>query len=148
MKKRWLIPSAIIALLVLGIGGGTVMAQESEDEGDSPLTSFVARVAGILGLEEQVVQSAFDQAAQEVQEELLDRKLAHLVEQGIITPEQADEQREWYGARPDSLRSGFGSFGFKGHRGRWGGGWGHHGMFGRGSHGSMPPPPPPVDDSA
>lgn len=130
-KRRWMVAVAAVVALVVGLGGGTVLAQEGDPDGISPIQSLVSRVAGILGLDEQEVQYAFDQATREIQDEALQRKLAYLVESGKITQEQADEYAEWYGSRPESLgprfgRRGFGAFG--GFGGRHGRGWGGHGF--------------------
>ena len=120
-RKHWFITSLTVVVLVLGIGGGTVLAQEGSTNGDTPLKSFVSRVASILGLEEQQVQDAFQQAAKEIQDERVQRKLDLLVERGRLTQEQADEYKAWYDSRPEGLSPGFGSFGrhglFRGSRG-------------------------------
>ena len=129
-KGRWLVAAAAVVALVVGLGGGAVLAQEGDPDGSSPIQSFISRVAGILGLDEQEVQTAFDQAAREMQDEAVQRKLAYLVESGKITQEQADEYAEWYGSRPESLGPRFGKRGFGGFGGRHG-----HGRGGSSLHG-------------
>ena len=60
-RRRWFVVSLIVAVLALSVTGGAVLAQGSGgQDGDSPLKSFAARVAGILGLEETQVQDALD----------------------------------------------------------------------------------------
>lgn len=104
-KRHWLIGPLAVMALVLGLGSATVLAQESKSE-DSR-TGIIARVAAILGLEEQQVQDAFDQARQELRDErfeaMVGQRLEALVESGRITQEQADELGEWYASRPDSF---------------------------------------------
>lgn len=104
-KKHWLIGLLGVAALVLGLGSATVLAQESEGE-TSPLSIF-ARMANILGLDEQDVQDAYEQARQEMLneqfEERIGQQLDALVESGRITQEQADELRAWYAERPESF---------------------------------------------
>ena len=69
MKRRWLfVPLFLLALLALGVTAGATMADGDGGEGDSPVKSFVSRVADILGLEESEVQDVFNQAAGEVRE--------------------------------------------------------------------------------
>ncbi|MBI2164865.1 MAG: hypothetical protein HYU29_00450 [Chloroflexi bacterium] len=138
MKKRWLFVPLLVAALVLGITGGTVLAQGGGTSGDSPLKSFATRVAAILGLDEAKVQSAFNQAAKEMQDEALQQKLDRMVEQGRLTKEQADQTKQWYQSRPEALSPGspFGGHGF--FRGPMWGGRGWHGM---GFKGGTPPAP-------
>ena len=131
IKRRWLVTVAAMVVLVIGVGAGAAMAQTDETEGGSPIQGLISRVAGILGIEEQAVQDAFDQASKEIRDEVLGRKLAALVEGGRITQEQADEYAEWYKSAPDSLGPRFGGpgFGFRGHRhGRHWGGFGKRGF--------------------
>lgn len=104
-KKHWLIGLFALAALVLGLGSATVLAQESDAE--QSRLGIVARMAKILGLEEQQVQDAYDQARQETRDErfeaMVGQRLDALVESGRITQEQADDLREWYLSRPDSF---------------------------------------------
>ena len=120
MRKRyWFIGLVVLMAAVIGLGSATVLAQESD--GETSRLGLIARVANILGLEEQRVQDAFDQAGQELRdeqfEEMVGQRLEALVESGRITQEQADELREWYAERPDSFWLAGGSA-----RGRKGGG--------------------------
>ncbi len=104
-KKHWFIGLVVLMAAVIGLGSATVLAQESD--GETSRLGLIARVASILGLEEQQVQDAFDQARQELRdeqfEEMVGQRLDALVESGRITQEQADELREWYAERPDSF---------------------------------------------
>jgi len=126
-KRRWLYALILTGLLVIGITGGAVLAHGGGENGDSPVKSFASRVAGILGLNESQVQDAFDQARTEMQDEALQAKLDKMVESGRLTQEEADEYKEWYDSRPDTLTPGFG--GRKFHFGQgFGSRWFHHGM--------------------
>ena len=104
-KKHWFIGLVVLMAAVIGLGSATALAQESD--GETSRLGLIARVANILGLEEQQVQDAFDQARQELRdeqfEEMVGQRLDALVESGRITQEQADELREWYAERPDSF---------------------------------------------
>ena len=128
LRKRWIIASFLVGLLTVGVVGGAVLASEHED--GSPITSFAARVAGILSIDEAQVEDAFQQASKEMADERLQAKLDKQVEAGRITQEQADEYLEWYQSRPDDgigigPKSRFGRHGFF-KRGRgFRGGFGH-----------------------
>ena len=119
-RKRWFIASLTVVVLVLGIGGGTILAQESTSSDETGRQSIFSRVASILGIEEQQVEDAFQQAAQEIQDERVQQKLAMLVERGVLTQEQADEYKAWLDAQPEGLSPRFGL------QGRHGGGFYFH----------------------
>ena len=139
-KKHWLIGLLALTALVLGLGSATVLAQEST--GEQTRLGLFARMANILGLEEEQVQEAYEQARQEMRderfEEMVGQRLDALVESGRITQEQADELREWYASRPDSfwLASGM-DRGKHGHSKR-GHKFGERGYSSKGSAGLMP----------
>ena len=137
MRKRvFLIVGALAAALSVSIGAVAVIAQETASDTDTDKTkktiqSFVSRVAENLDVDEETVQAAFDQARDDMMEDLkaahraaLEEKLTAAVEGGAITQEQADEYLEWFDARPDDLGIGgskgrhHGGFGFGHHRGR------------------------------
>ena len=111
MKKK--IAAIAVAFAVLGVGliGGVVLADEAADAGKGK--GLIARVAEILGLEEQTVRDAFDQARGEIHDEALGKRLDAAVEKGVLTQEQADALQAWYDARPEDLPRMFGrGFGF------------------------------------
>ncbi|MBF8268120.1 MAG: hypothetical protein HW388_1628 [Dehalococcoidia bacterium] len=155
MKRRWLFITLLVGVLTLGIMGGTALAQEDGTGADTPLKSFAARVAGILGLPEAQVQDAMKQAATEMQDEAVQRKLDKLVEKGRLTLEQATEYKAWYDSRPDGMLPGFGGRGFgRGGMMRGGGHMGGGQMGGgqmgggHGWYGEVSPPIPTPDASA
>jgi hypothetical protein len=138
VKRHWIFVALLVGALALGITGGTVLAQETDASGTSPIKSFAARLAEKLGLQEAQVQDAMKQAAREMRDEGLKRKLDAAVAAGRITQAQADELYTWYQARPDVMGMGMGKgFGFRGHG--MGGHRGHHGMM-PGGMGYMQPP--------
>ena len=153
MPKRWVIAALVVGLLAVGAMGSVVLAQEEGVDGDSPLKSFVSRVAAILGLEEAQVRDAFDQAAREMRDDALRSKLDALVASGRMTRAQADEYIDWYASRPDSIGPGLGIAGPKGFGHRHGRGRGGHGIraFFKGLpapiDGTIDPAPGPEDTS-
>jgi len=98
MFKTWvfriLIPAVAVMVLFV-ITAGVVFAWNNNDVrgGDGDL---MARVARILGIDQQKLSDAFKQA----QTELRDEQLARLVKEGKLTQEQVDKLKAWEVARP------------------------------------------------
>lgn len=105
-----------VVLLAGILIGGVVLAQETGPVADPAghTQAFVARVAQILGLEEEGLTGAFTQAAQEM--------VQQAVEDGRITQEQAVQMLE----RVE--QGGFNSHGFRMDHG-WSGGDHHEGAL-------------------
>ncbi len=68
---------------------------------DGQQDTLLARVAEILGIDQQKLEDAFKQARQEQQEKMLDEWLKKLVDKGVLTEEQAKAYRDWAKARPE-----------------------------------------------
>src|SRR3990172_3289194 len=122
-RKRFVIIGLLAAVVLVGSLAGLALAQ-TVDRGQ-PRT-LLARVAAILGIDQQKVEDAFAQAQREMRDEALDSCLKNVVDQGKITQEQADQYKSWWQARPDTLLPGpLGRhFGFHGFRGGMKGGGG------------------------
>ncbi len=84
MKRLLMIAAAVavLGLATVAIGGTITSAQE----GDGPFGSILAKVADKLGVSEEELQTAFDEA----RDETIDEKVA----EGLITEEQAERLRE------------------------------------------------------
>ncbi len=124
MRKRWIIVSVVMAALAIALTGGAILAQ---DEGEDGSKSFAGRVAEILGLEEDTVADAMEQAKEEMRDEAIKAKLDALVEAGEMTQDDADAYLEWLESRPDvSFGGGFGrgGHGKRGFGRKHGWGWG------------------------
>ncbi|MFQ5997470.1 MAG: hypothetical protein ACE5KP_07605 [Dehalococcoidales bacterium] len=133
-KKMKVLVSVLVAILVLTVGGTTIaMAQEGEEPEpqDEELTEEVesnrllTRVAEILGIPEEELVEAFQQARQEMMAErwevAFNRLLEKAVAEGLLTPEEAEEIREWWAQKPEALDPGLlrHAFGFwNQHRGQ------------------------------
>ncbi|MFC1864631.1 hypothetical protein ACFLYG_02255 [Chloroflexota bacterium] len=143
-RKKFIIVGLLATVLLVGsISSGVAFAQ-TETGDASQSGTLLARVAEILGIDQQKVEDAFAQAQSEMRDEALDSYLQKLVDEGTITQEQADQYKAWQQARPDispelkewqearpdmPLPGPFGRFGDRGIRGgmKWGGGrcfWG------------------------
>jgi len=106
-KRMKIIISVVTAVLLLAIGATAVVAQE-----EPPTTQEVggkglpARVAEILCISETDLVNAFKQACQEMRDESFDQALDKAVENGSITEEEANEIREWWEQRPETVDRG------------------------------------------
>ena len=126
MKKRlsiMLVGTAVTVLAAVGVFAGVIAAQSNDDDGGRH--SFVERVASILGIDSESVESAFKQAKEELHTERVDAKFAELVESGTLTQEEADAIKAWQDAKPE-IEFNFGDKDGDGKRG-----WGRRG-FGKG----------------
>ncbi|MBI2847680.1 MAG: hypothetical protein HYX83_00740 [Chloroflexi bacterium] len=63
---------------------------------------LLANVANILGISEETLKNAIEQAQHEVQNEAFLKMLEKAVEKGIITQAEADQIKEWWQARPEA----------------------------------------------
>ena len=122
MGKKKVLLIALLAAAVLAVSiGGVVLAQEATAPSGNTL---LARVAVILGIDQQKVEDAFKQAAREQQSEALTNRLKALVEAGKMTQAEADQYKAWAESRPDvPFAPGFGGRGGM-MRGFGGGCWG------------------------
>ena len=128
MKKRlsiMLVGTAVTVLAAVGVFAGVIAAQSNDDDGGRH--SFVERVASILGIDSESVESAFKQAKEELHTERVDAKFAGLVESGTLTQEEADAIKAWQESKPE-IEFNFGGKDSDGDGKR---GWGGKG-FGKG----------------
>jgi hypothetical protein len=99
-NKKIIIVAAVVAVIAALSITGVALAQ-TDDSSDNPETTLLAKVATILGIDQQTVEDAFAQAQSEIQSEALDSRLADMVSQGTITQEEADQYKAWYESKPD-----------------------------------------------
>ena len=109
-KKVKVLVAGLVAVVLLTMGGATVMAQEgpapspeASAEEVSP-DDLLARVAEILGISQGELINAFTEAKQGMTAEAFSEALDKAVEEGIITQEEADEIEEWWGQKPEVLK--------------------------------------------
>ena len=119
MKRRLFLGLAAVAIMASGIAAGMAWTQVAHAQEETTTKGFAARLATILGLEEDVVQDAFKEARSDIQGERFQAKMDRLVENDRITQDEADAAIDWYEERPEGInasRRGSGS-GFYGQRG-------------------------------
>ena len=118
-RKMKVLVSVLVAVLLLMVGGTAIaMAQEEEEpapqeEELSPqaeANGLLARIAEILGVPEEDLIDAFTQARQEMMQErwegAFNQALDEAVAEGLLTPEEAEEIREWWEQKPEALGQG------------------------------------------
>ena len=108
-SKKFIVVALVAALVLVGSTAGVVLAQTgsggdsqtgvtlASDNASQPKT-LLARVAAILGIDQQKVEDAFTQARTEMRDEALQK----LVDEGKITQQQADQYKKWWQSRPDT----------------------------------------------
>lgn len=107
---------AVLGLSALGIGINTAMAasDNSTDQSSAVVSDndtdqasrrdlFVSKVAEKLGLDEETVAAAMDEARDEMRLEAMEERLQQAVEEGAITQDEADQILQWEQSRPDAL---------------------------------------------
>ncbi len=127
-NKRLILMAALAVALLAGTIGGVALAQD--EDGAAPLAedrqaACMDRVGAIyeantgVALDQEQLRNAFGEARAEMRAEALQNRLADLVEQGVITQEEADEYQTWFESKPDVSLGGpggrcFGGQGFGG----------------------------------
>jgi hypothetical protein len=100
-KKNIVIIGVIAAVVVAGSITGIAIAQTNTPPKPDPSKTLMGRAAAILGIDQQKLQSAFDQANRDMQNEALDNRLKSLVDQGKMTQDQADQYKKWWQSKPN-----------------------------------------------
>ena len=96
MKKKWIFIPMVVVLTTVSLVSGVVFAQEDSNVKKIKQT-LTGRVAIILGLEEKVVQAAFDQARKQIEDERIaeiEASIQKKLDGGDITKDEADKWRE------------------------------------------------------
>ncbi len=117
LRKRWFVVAASVALLAVGLVGGTVFAAGAPSNsigkalhqdygyddhrgGKGNNGAMMARVAEILGIEQDTLEAAFATALDERANVKFEERMAALVTDETLTQEQADAANTWFDERP------------------------------------------------
>ena len=106
LKKKRLVIALIAIAATVGITTGVVFAQDDNEDAAQP-ESILERVCEIyeantgVSIEPEALKDAFIEANQEMITEAVENRLDKLVEEGVITQEEADQLKEWWQAKPD-----------------------------------------------
>ncbi len=91
--------SVLLATTLLAVPSGIALAQDEQPK--PPQDALTARVAEILGIQQEALENAIAQAQQEQWLKALEARLNQMVEKGVITQEQAQSFLNWLKAKPD-----------------------------------------------
>lgn len=122
-SKKFIIVAVIVAVVLVGTVAGVALAQTSSGSTTTPAKTFAARVAAILGVDQQKVEDAFAKAKRDMSDEALTARLDALVKLGKITQQQADQYKSWWQSRPLGVAPGLGEKGPLGGRHLGGRAW-------------------------
>ena len=117
IRKRWFVVAASVALLAVGLVGGTVFAAGAPPQlignalpygydhddrwgGKGNAGAIMARVAEILGIEQDTLESAFATALDEKANTKFEERMAAWVTDETLTQEQSDAANTWFDERP------------------------------------------------
>ena len=108
-KKKPLVITLIAIAAAVGITTGVVFAQDEEEtQPGARHEALLERVCDIyedntgVAIEPEALKDAFVAAQGEMMAEAMESYLDKLVEEGVITQEEADQLKEWWEARPDT----------------------------------------------
>jgi hypothetical protein len=101
LEKIQKIVLATILVAVMLIASMPVIALAQEGATPERQGALIARVAEILGIDQQELENALKQAQTESREEALEARLQELIAEGTLTQEQANELKLWMEAKPD-----------------------------------------------
>jgi len=106
-KRKLLIGVLVATMALTGVLVGTVSA-DTEDNGNAR-DNLMARVAEILGIDQEEVEGAFTQANEEMRAERQEQmeaaradRIQGLIDEGVVTQEEVDEWEAWLESRPDN----------------------------------------------
>jgi hypothetical protein len=110
-SKKFIVAVVLVGVILVGsIGRMAVLANDSGDDSQAETRcgALLDRVCEIyeeqtgVAIDQEILKDAFVQAWDEMKSEALQNYLDKLVEEGVITQEEADEYLEWWQAKPDT----------------------------------------------
>ena len=118
VKKRWFVVVGAVALLSIGLVGGSVFAagvtgnapgggphyaagQDGYRHGKGDSSAVLARVAEIVGVEQDTLEAAFRTAVDEQAETRFNDRIDALVADETLTEDEGNAARTWFEDRPE-----------------------------------------------
>jgi transposase-like protein len=103
MKRKMTMFAVIAAVAVFALAGAAVASADGFGGASDAASSQWDRVAEILGMSPETLQSAIQQARSEERAARLEEHLTSAVEQGTITQDEANAISEWFNGKPEAL---------------------------------------------
>jgi len=128
-SKKFMIVALLTTVVLAGSIGGVALAQTENGDDCQPEARHSALLERVCEIYEentgeavnpQELQEAFAQAQSEIRDTALDNRLQHMVGQGRITQDEADQYKRWQDSKPD-VPARFGFHGLRGRPQHWGG---------------------------
>jgi hypothetical protein len=108
-RKKPLVITLIAIAAAVGITTGLVFADDEDaPQPEAQHEALLERVCEIyedntgVAIEPEALKDAFVAAQDEMRAEAMENYLDKLVEEGVITQEEADQLKEWWQSRPDT----------------------------------------------
>ena len=102
-KKLKIITAVMAGVVILALGGGALVMAADNTTTTTPTTqsnALFARAAAILGVTEQQLTDAFQQANTLAESQRIDQQLAQAVTKGTITQAESDAIKAWLAQKP------------------------------------------------
>ena len=103
MKRKMTMFAVIAAVAVFSLAGAVVASAGGFGGAGDAASSHWDRVAEILGISPETLQSAIQQAHSEERAARLEARLTTAVDQGIITQDEANAISDWVNGKPEAL---------------------------------------------
>ncbi len=118
IRKRWFVVVGAVALLSIGLVGGSVFAagatgnplgngwhdvsgHDGYRHGKGDSSAVLARVAEIVGVEQDTLRSAFKTAFDEQAETRFDDRIDALIADETLTEDEGNAAKTWFEDRPE-----------------------------------------------
>jgi hypothetical protein len=105
MKRKMTKFAVIAAVAVFSLAGTAIASAGGFGGAGDAASSQWDRVAEVLGISPETLQSAIQQARSEERAARLEEQLATAVDQGIITQDEANAITEWFSGKPEALNN-------------------------------------------
>jgi hypothetical protein len=107
-SKKFVLATALAAVVLVGSITGVVLAQNGDDsQPQARHGALLERVCAIyedntgVAIDPEALKDAFAQAQREMRAEAVRNRLQSLVGEGKITQDEADQYLEWWQSKPD-----------------------------------------------
>jgi hypothetical protein len=110
-KRKKIILSVVLSTAaVVGITTGIVFAEDENDvaQPEARQEALLQRICEIyedntgVAIEPEMLKDAFIEAQEEMMAEAMEGRLDKLVEEGVISSEEAQQLKDWLAARPET----------------------------------------------